>query len=731
MYDLFSQLAEITKPAFMPAPAQPEEQGPAPAPKRIFTNVPDLIKEVQKIGHAEEMNYQEFTGLYTDIKEQTPAIFQLINKMTIADINKYVYKHSSSDSKKDMVSRLFDSLIGSFNLSDSISYSPFGGSGPQTYAEALELKLNAQKEQDYINYCTVAQAKRDAKKKALTNPETLEEFRVFLQYRKPDAMTTEQRYLYDTLITEGKQERREQEKEYKAEVKAVQLEGLHMEIKTSHHAKKNIPLWVITLSDRVEGNVFTELKEKARKFDGYYSSYRGQGEIPGFIFESEENAGLFSGLQDGNVSNLEVIQKTEEQRTQDRAVSLEDKANGIKERAEESLNRDRKDNTHRRARMAASAENAALYNIEFAETMQKIAAGQADGTIKFLNRLATIKDLETLNMLLSQSKMRYIKAKGIKYEDYELCMEVVDFVRFPFPSLWKTDALSDCMKLQNTAGCKLAAARMIKRLMAFKEDSFYVTTVQGLEDFETLFCTHHRNVPTFYGNVERHKGQLLEYKRVMRMQLESLPELRTALRELVNIKLNTTVSPEMKRAQEVKELERKFIGQKIDGFFPTPRILAEKIVNLAKIEPGNTILEPSAGLGHLAEVIEELHPENSLTVCEISYSLCEALKLKGYQVAEREDFLQHTSKYDRIVMNPPFENGQDMEHVLHAYSLLNAGGRLVAIMAGNKSKTNKKTAEFMEFAQNNGYTIDNPSGSFLSAFRPTGVNTITVVIDKS
>ena len=32
-------------------------------------------------------------------------------------------------------------------------------------------------------------------------------------------------------------------------------------------------------------------------------------------------------------------------------------------------------------------------------------------------------------------------------------------------------------------------------------------------------------------------------------------------------------------------------------------------------------------------------------------------------------------------MNPPFENGSDIKHILHARQMLKAGGRLVAICA--------------------------------------------------
>jgi hypothetical protein len=40
-------------------------------------------------------------------------------------------------------------------------------------------------------------------------------------------------------------------------------------------------------------------------------------------------------------------------------------------------------------------------------------------------------------------------------------------------------------------------------------------------------------------------------------------------------------------------------------------------------------------------------------------------------------------KYDKIIMNPPFDNGSDILHVLHCYSLLKPKGKLVAILPEN------------------------------------------------
>jgi hypothetical protein len=38
-------------------------------------------------------------------------------------------------------------------------------------------------------------------------------------------------------------------------------------------------------------------------------------------------------------------------------------------------------------------------------------------------------------------------------------------------------------------------------------------------------------------------------------------------------------------------------------------------------------------------------------------------------------------KFDRVVMNPPFDHGADIKHVEHARKFLKPGGRLVAVVA--------------------------------------------------
>lgn len=161
--------------------------------------------------------------------------------------------------------------------------------------------------------------------------------------------------------------------------------------------------------------------------------------------------------------------------------------------------------------------------------------------------------------------------------------------------------------------------------------------------------------------------------------------------------------------------------------FPTPRELALVLVESADIQATHTVLEPSAGNGQLADCIlseSGIRP----VCCEINHKLQSILRAKGYQVVG-SDFLEHITTYDRIVMNPPFVNQQDIDHVNHAFELLNLGGRLVAVMAGSvEFRQDKKTTKFRDLIDRYGSIERNPDDSFKQS--GTNVRTVTVILDK-
>lgn len=127
--------------------------------------------------------------------------------------------------------------------------------------------------------------------------------------------------------------------------------------------------------------------------------------------------------------------------------------------------------------------------------------------------------------------------------------------------------------------------------------------------------------------------------------------------------------------------------QKAHQFYPTPEKLARIAVDLADIEEHHTCLEPSAGMGGLADLL----PMERTTCVEISPLHCKVLESKGHMVAQG-DFLHWANstrgRFDRIVMNPPFSEGRWQAHTEHAAELVKSGGRLVAILpASAKGKS--------------------------------------------
>jgi predicted RNA methylase len=170
------------------------------------------------------------------------------------------------------------------------------------------------------------------------------------------------------------------------------------------------------------------------------------------------------------------------------------------------------------------------------------------------------------------------------------------------------------------------------------------------------------------------------------------------------------------------------------GFFPTPDELAEGIVERARIEPGMRVLEPSAGNGSLALAARKKGAE--VFCVEIQPHLARELSDKGFTRVKQMNFLElapHPSLlFDRVVMNPPFDRGLDVDHVNHALKFVKPGGRLVAIMsASTEFREDRKTVLFRERVEKmkdrwEPAFSDLPAGSFASV--GTYVNTIVLSI---
>lgn len=225
------------------------------------------------------------------------------------------------------------------------------------------------------------------------------------------------------------------------------------------------------------------------------------------------------------------------------------------------------------------------------------------------------------------------------------------------------------------------------------------------------------------------KESIAEQKRMLAAGIdteEKFAQAKTDLNELGKKPIDRS------KEQKIRTAEQNLLGRKIPGYFPTPKATAERLVEEADIQPGMSVLEPSAGKGNIADVIRENAPDADLKTIEWQGELADILRLKGHEVIG-SDFLEHQGKYDRIVMNPPFEKLQDIDHTLHAYQHLNPGGRLVSIMSESPFfRSDKKAVEFREWLESVGGTSEKlPEKSFnQKSERATGVTSRIVIIDK-
>lgn len=195
------------------------------------------------------------------------------------------------------------------------------------------------------------------------------------------------------------------------------------------------------------------------------------------------------------------------------------------------------------------------------------------------------------------------------------------------------------------------------------------------------------------------------------------------------------ISGKSDEEKKADELRRKIDGlqfSNIPGYFPTPEAVIDIMIDYADIQPDHRVLEPEIGSCAIADRVAPLCAE--VKGYEINYTLAEIADLKDYLI-ERRDFLdvapEEICSVDRILMNPPFENLQDIDHVRYAFQFLKPGGRLVSVMSpGPFFRQDKKCKEFRDWVNSlGGEVVDLPDQSFKES--GTSINTKLLILDNS
>ena len=177
------------------------------------------------------------------------------------------------------------------------------------------------------------------------------------------------------------------------------------------------------------------------------------------------------------------------------------------------------------------------------------------------------------------------------------------------------------------------------------------------------------------------------------------------------------------------------------NFYPTPDTLVDKMMDLVDTRYIDTILEPSAGKGNIADILtkrlmnkgnrfnDEPYRQKIDTI-ELNSELQATLKGKGYKVIH-DDFLTFNTfkRYDLIIMNPPFDNGD--KHLLKAIDIQKRGGEIICILNAEtiRNQYSNTRKELINLLQYYDAKIEFLEEQFTNAERTTNVEVALIYIN--
>lgn len=717
-----------------------------------------------------EMEFSEFQAMSRSALDNAPSLRAELEKKTKQDLldqmSRFNAARYKNDKKAVVVEAAYNQLIGDLRWAangdgNTISETYAIGGARQSIEERVAKALDGLTPERYqlfrdkqLSDVAEMQRRREELKQSLTDPQTLDDFKAFIERRGIDKLTQEQRARYEDMVAARNLDRREQERSAKGNGTAPSATSSDI-IKTKH-TKTGDDLFVVQMGERVERDAYNRINAHAKTLGGWYSSFRGKGAVPGFQFKSEEKATEFRAWLGGEVGGaspeVAPVQSTDSEAQpagkSKQVEALRNRAASARAKAEAVFNADRKENTARRASMAANARANAERDLRFAGLLEAIATGIESGEITYLRNLANGAQLEELQSALNRglwslpaTKIDALVSDGVinrddssrySWSDKATPEQMVEGVSMPGMD-YHTDRLREvALKMQGASGFKQAGAKVMSLVKAAANRDNKTTTLSDPELIAKLkaYVTGSDDYST-----STIKDQIAGYGRLERMGITNHTELRAALRELVRLQrgLNEAAPQRDPVTEKTNALKRRLLNNRnafID-FFPTPEEYAADLVDRLGIEPGMVVLEPSAGHGMLAEAARDAGA--TVEAVEVASDLRDILQEKGFSLVGN-DFMETTpsQRYDAVIMNPPFSNDMDIDHVRHAFDHLKPGGRLAAIvssMAGQRS--NKKNKAFREWLDDLGASEEMmPEGAFKDSLNPTSVRTKIITIEK-
>lgn len=699
-----------------------------------------LTKAWEDESHTPEKHKEHFENFLAN----SGKIKASLQKKTVEQLKKEFPAPYPPKTKAEAVENAYNNLLHGFNLEGTVSYNPFE---PNARVEAIRGKVNAitqetiqkaqAKERERVKEY---EARRNQFVKAFTNPETDEEIVQHVEKfgkgkDKPEIMRK-----YDAIKAKSAWEKQQAESKQKFEerqtVRPVGESGAGGVTRhKTRHTKTGEELHVVRLENKVEREEYNQHLRNAKALGGWYSSFRGAGAIPGFTFKSQEAADKFQATVSGQEVKRDdtTHEQATEQKKQLRMQALQDRAVALREQGAEKDHYDGKENTARRSRMADSRRAEGQWLKRKADTLENIAQAVEEGKAEYLSGLRDAAQVDALHKRLQQAKQQRRQAmkpeerERQSYEDFEAEPHGEHDIAHAtlFDKGENGQPVIKVREWMKHAAERLGDVPGYKRISADIKKGKDIPASK-LADVKDLASQAMRRGESQARWLHEH---VMNIDRLQRAGITSDSLLREALRQYV---------PLVGKKQEkdpIREAEKKVRFMKKVGFFPTPRAVIDRMIEEADIQPDHSILEPSAGMGSILDAVHEQFGEGVKSKgYETDADLHGINKLKGHDV-EHGDFMSQEPKanYDRVLMNPPFEAGQDAEHVMRAYEHLAPGGKMVAVMSeGPFFRQDKRSQAFREWLGSKEHYHESMDNAFKGqdVFRETGVKTRLVTIHK-
>ena len=704
---------------------QPKDENNISGVQPITNQTREHLDTMQAKFKVGEGTAEELRAYYTYLITNEESVkFVILDMLNNSEKHKRKRKNTKAELTEDCYKNMIESLV--YHVQDALSYEMDFADMKGARQRAIKAIIDSATDemiQDQYNKNKADNEKYAEQRKELIesikNPQTLKDFENVKYYRKDKTLTLEEQQRYDHLYSLDQKEKREKAQQEKKEnvLAIVTASNSQYTIVDDIDTRDNSQIWVVKLNNRVDKDEFNYIRSQVMKpIDGYYSRFKG-----GFLFKYNPTTKLLG----------EQTEETQsEQQEQPQISNNSDKLRKVADNMQNTINSkraDRKTNTAKRAREAAGQEQQANQLEQMQGVLRNIANAIESNELTFINKIDSRAQVDTLETILYRANWKYKSVENIDYKvwhEMPITADIIRYAEIPSSTIYLRQLQSIINDIRNTEGFKLIANRLQKLIdhAKTKQKDINQDPLIDITDYD-------QELDKIYKNTDVLKGQYFETaveerRRLERMGIESVEELREYLREYFNYRtVKSSIDP---KEQKIKELERKYkFDQKGDINF-TPSDIALQLIEYANIDHNSVVLEPSAGIGNIADQIKKFC--DNVDVCEQIYSYQELLRLKGFNVVG-SDFLEYNqyNYYDCIIMNPPFSNEQ--EHIKHAFNLLKTGGKLIAITSPHWTFANDKSSkEFREWFNELGGEIAEELES--GTFEMTGVRTNIIILDK-